>query len=437
MDRSVAIVGAGWAGCAAAVGLIKAGLRVTLFEAARIPGGRARKVTVEDETLDNGQHILLGAYRRTLQMMREIGIDVEKAFLRLPLQMVYPPAEKAMHLVTPRWFAPWHLVGGLLRATGLDSADRLALARFFTTCRAIRWDIGQDRPVVKMLEQFRQTPKLYALLWRPLCLAALNTSPDTASARTFLAVLRESLGRKRSASDMLIPRMDLSTLFPEKALEYCTRRGAIVRYGLPVRQIGTDGKNWIINNRTDVRFSAVILATPVTVAASLATGLADVSALAAFRPEPITTCYLKYPDTVRLERPFYALLDYPHRQEWGQYVFDRGHVTPRQSGLLSVVISAASLLDGVTREEVGCQTSRQLARCFGQPELKHPLWQHVITEKRATFQSLPGLKRPQNVLDERGLLLAGDYVHPEYPATLEAAVSSGIQAAEILSKRQL
>ena len=61
MDRSVAIVGAGWAGCAAAVRLIKAGLRVTLFEAARIPGGRARKVTVEDETLDNGQHIPLGA----------------------------------------------------------------------------------------------------------------------------------------------------------------------------------------------------------------------------------------------------------------------------------------------------------------------------------------------------------------------------------------
>ena len=144
MNERVAIIGAGWAGCAAAVEAIDNGFDVTLFEASRIPGGRARKSVIEGMTLDNGQHILLGAYSKTLQMMERVGIDTDAAFLRLPLQMHYPPLSGAMNFETPRLPAPLHLAVGLFKTRGLHWEDKIALARFFTACRHIRWDIGTD-----------------------------------------------------------------------------------------------------------------------------------------------------------------------------------------------------------------------------------------------------------------------------------------------------
>src|SRR4051812_19425802 len=86
----IAVIGGGWAGCAAAVALAQAGKRVSLFEAARTLGGRARRVDIDGRMLDNGQHILLGAYRSTLSLMKTVGIAAERAMLRLPLQMRYP-----------------------------------------------------------------------------------------------------------------------------------------------------------------------------------------------------------------------------------------------------------------------------------------------------------------------------------------------------------
>jgi predicted NAD/FAD-binding protein len=108
-QQHIAVIGAGWAGCSAAVSLVRDGHRVTLFEAAPQAGGRARSVTVQQQTLDNGQHILLGAYRDTLKMIRTLGGDPDQLFLRLPLQMVYPPACDGMSLIAPKLPAPLHM----------------------------------------------------------------------------------------------------------------------------------------------------------------------------------------------------------------------------------------------------------------------------------------------------------------------------------------
>ena len=128
-QQHIAVIGAGWAGCRAAVSLVKDGHRVSLFEAAPQAGGRARSVTVQQQTLDNGQHILLGAYRDTLQLIRSLGGDPAQLFLRLPLQMVYPPACDGMSLIAPKLPAPLHMAIGLLKASGLTLADKLALAK--------------------------------------------------------------------------------------------------------------------------------------------------------------------------------------------------------------------------------------------------------------------------------------------------------------------
>ena len=58
----VAVIGGGCAGLAAAARLAEANIPITLFEAAPQLGGRARGLSWKGLRLDNGQHILLGAY---------------------------------------------------------------------------------------------------------------------------------------------------------------------------------------------------------------------------------------------------------------------------------------------------------------------------------------------------------------------------------------
>ncbi|MEY3791329.1 MAG: hypothetical protein RLZ09_2165 [Pseudomonadota bacterium] len=218
-----AVIGAGWAGCAAAVELTRRGKHVTLIEAARTAGGRARRVEHEGHHLDNGQHILLGAYHDSLRLMRTVGITPSQALLRLPLQMRYPPGCDGMEFIAGRLPAPLHLLSALLTSRGLSVGDKLSLARFSSAARWMNWRLDIDCSVAELLERFEQTERLIQLMWRPLCISALNTPPERASARVFLKTLGDSLGAARSASDMLLPTRDLSALFPDAADQLCRK----------------------------------------------------------------------------------------------------------------------------------------------------------------------------------------------------------------------
>jgi squalene-associated FAD-dependent desaturase len=440
---AVAVVGGGWAGCAAAVKLADGGARVTLFEAARTLGGRARVIETGGKTLDNGQHILLGAYRDTLRLLRRVGVDEKRAFLRLPLQMRYPPGSGGMDFVAPRLPAPLHVLAALLRAKGLERADKLALARFTTSARWMGWQLHTDCSVAELLERFDQTERMVRLMWRPLCLAALNTAPELASARVFLAVLRDSLGARRAASDMLLPRMELGALFPAAAARHVENAGGTVRFGALVTDIARDCARWRLGTAHGRdTFDAVVLAAPPWQASSLLKQLAgteeQTAMLDAFAYEPIATCYLQYAPELRLALPFCALADDPAAGHWGQFVFDRGQLDPGMAGMLAVVVSAAGDAAQLGREELARLVARQLADVFGRPELASPLWARAIVEKRATFACTAGLVRPAGATGLPGLVLAGDYTASDYPATLETAVQSGsAAAAAILSYARL
>jgi hydroxysqualene dehydroxylase len=436
--RSVAVVGGGWAGCAAAVALLDAGCEVTLFEAARTLGGRARAIETNGRLLDNGQHIMLGAYADTLRLMRRVGVDPGKALLRLPLQMRYPALDDGMDFVAPRLPAPLHMLVALLRARGLDRHDKLALARFTTSARWMGWQLYTDCSVAELLSRFDQTPRLIRLMWRPLCLAALNTPPERASAQVFLAVLRDSLGAHRAASDMLLPRVLLDAVFPEAARRHLEDRGAAVRTGARIDALDPAGGVWRLGSGTDRRsFDTVVLAAPPWQAAALLRPLHDAAAtvaqLDALAYEPIATVYLQYAAGLRLPLPFCALADAPDEHRWGQFVFDRGQLDAGQDGLLAVVISGADSAGAVGQDALAAAVAAQLAAAFGQPALASPLWSRTITEKRATFACTPALARPANATALPGLALAGDYTASDYPATLETAVRSGVAAAGVIT----
>ncbi|MBE0622825.1 MAG: NAD(P)-binding protein, partial [Burkholderiales bacterium] len=200
---NVAVIGAGWAGMAAAVALAEAKTRVTVFEAARHLGGRARSVDIEGMALDNGQHILIGAYRETLRLMRAVGADPERLLLRQPLTIEYPGK---FSLRAPRLPAPLHLLAGLLAASGLTWSERVAAVRFMTAMRRNAYRIHADMPVAELLARHDQSGALSRYLWEPLCISALNTPPAAASAQIFLNLFRDALDGARTNSDFLIPR---------------------------------------------------------------------------------------------------------------------------------------------------------------------------------------------------------------------------------------
>ncbi|MGH8705904.1 MAG: hydroxysqualene dehydroxylase, partial [Burkholderiales bacterium] len=250
MGHRVAIVGAGYAGMAAAVTLAGRGVPATVFDSVPVPGGRARRVRVQGRELDNGQHILIGAYGELLRMMRTVSVP-QDAVLRIPLELRYADGFTLRALWLP---APLGPLGGLLAARSLPLAERFGAVRFVRALRKLRFRIEPDCTVSELLARYGQGGRIGLYIWRPLCVSALNTPPELASASVFAAVLRDSVAGESEASDLLLPRTDLSRLFPEPACQFVQDHGGQVRTGTPVRSITPDLK---VDGAT---FSHVVLA---------------------------------------------------------------------------------------------------------------------------------------------------------------------------------
>ena len=430
---NVAVIGGGYAGMAAAVTLAAQGVPVTVFEAARILGGRARRVEHRDVALDNGLHILIGAYRETLRLMRQVGADPDRLFRRLPLTW---QIHERFFLKAARLPAPLHLLAGLAAARGVSLAERLAAARFMMRMRRRNYALERDTTVDALLAGHSQGDRMTRLLWRPLCVSALNTPAALAAAQVFLNVLRDGPGADRAASDLLLPRVDLSRLFPEPAAAYVRARGGAVHTGQRVTAIdpmdGTGGagnRGFKVHSAEGAQdFSHVVCALGPYHAGAFFIGISALAeaaeAVDRMAYQPIYSVYLAYPPAVRLPAPMLGF-----DSTLLQWAFDRGALGG-QHGLIGAVISAAGPHQEQPQDELGRLVHQELQQQLG--GLPEPLWCRVIAEKRATFACTPGLRRPEPRTPLRNFYLAGDYTASEHPATIETAVRSGVGAARMI-----
>jgi squalene-associated FAD-dependent desaturase len=400
----VAIVGAGYAGMAAAVTLAARKIPVTVFESGPVPGGRARRVVSQGTELDNGQHILVGAYRELFRLMHTVGVP-ESAVLRVPLELRYAQNFSLRALWLP---FPLGLLGGLLLARGLPISDRLGAVRFMAALRADGFRLERDVAVAELLRTHRQDGAIGHYLWRPLCVSALNTPVEIASSRAFLVVLRDALLGGAGASDLVLPRVDLSRLFPDPAAEYVSRNGGEMRLRSPVESLEGLKKD----------FDRIIVAVGPHQLKTLLPGVAD-----SYTYQPIYTCYLQYGDGVTLPFPMIGMAD-----GLVQWVFDRGALLGEQ-GRLACVISAQGDHQQLSQDELAEVCHRELKK--NNLVNENPLWTRVIAEKRATITCSVG--RPTIETAMPGVSIAGDYTEAEYPPTLEAAVRSGVRAARMIS----
>ena len=423
----VAIIGGGYAGMAAAAELTTRGISVAVFESAKQLGGRARGVCYNDTQLDNGQHLLLGCYRETLRLIKLVGGDIEQDFLRLPLQL---DLHQQFSLKAPTLPAPLHLLVALLKAQGLTWGERINAAKFMLMLRRINFRLPDDITVSELLTTHQQDADLTFKLWEPLCIAALNTPIHKASAQVFLNVLRDALNQSRSDSDMLLPRIDFTELFPQRAATFIEQHGGTVHLATGIKEIEVrDDSVELTTTKGRHSFSHVICATPPTVAAKLLRPIAQladsVAQIDTLEHQPIYTVYLQYPPQIRLPYPMLGL-----HQRFSQWLFDKGEIA-EQHGLLAAVISAEGIHQELSPQALVSKVVAELREEFGITET--PLWSKIIAEKRATFCCAPHLQRPSQQTVLSRLLLAGDFTAGNYPATLEGAVMSGVKCADLIA----
>jgi hydroxysqualene dehydroxylase len=480
----VAIVGAGWAGLSAAITCVEAGKRVVLFDAAPQAGGRARHQAVQltenlKADLDNGQHLLIGAYTSCLSMMTKVGA-APLARNRLSLH-----TESGIHLESrPTNSAIDSMLDALipalakrglsfLKAKGLSSTEKFsivgALVKLSVGRSAACWDgyCKKDETVAALLDRLKQPYPLQQQFWNPLCIATMNTLPIHADAATFSRVLRDTFGNPVfEASDFLLPQTHLGASFPEPALHWLKEQGCVVHLRTAVTSLRRDEDQAIVLNG-EVAAHQLILAMPPDNAHRLLTTLLEnnhssaydptesikyLAPLASFHYLPIATVYLawrkKGAKTHAAESipAIFMLDDLRAEGRPGQWLFNRASIidqhdqsdssTQGQVCLASVVVSAWD--SSVSLDELSKQVQRQVA------SIKHlPLpvadFAKAIIDKKATLACTPDRPRfaanyLQRFTSERlfhSIWLAGDYCYPLYPATLEGAVRSGIISANL------
>ncbi|MFQ5487746.1 MAG: hydroxysqualene dehydroxylase HpnE, partial [Gammaproteobacteria bacterium] len=385
------IVGGGWAGLAAALELCRHGWPVTLLEAAPQLGGRARAVSFDELRVDNGQHLMIGAYRDLLSLLQTLGIREQDAFQRLPLKLqMRSPQGSGLKLELPALPAPLHLLLGLLRCRGLSGKERRQALRL---CLAMAGTGAhqKDEPLLSYLMRHRQSAALRHKLWEPLCLAMLNTPLEMASSAVFRTVLQTIFSRRRRHADLLIPRGDLDTILPAPAQAFMAAHGATVQLRQRVTALSVvQGRIHGVVTADGHHHAAaqLILTLPPAACQQLLAPHAALAALsdrlARLRYAPICTVYLRYPPAVRLEQPMAGLLD-----TTGQWLFDRGY--SGQPGMMAVVISGPGPHMTLDKQELATRIGEELAALF--PHWPPPLATRVIREKQATFLCHSGVQR--------------------------------------------
>ena len=450
MDGPVAVIGGGWAGCAAAVELARRGHRVELYESAPVLGGRARRVMRDGLALDNGQHLLLGAYRETLALADALRTDADGpawATSTLAMGPLASGQRNALSLTARALPAPFGLALGLLGASGLSVTERLATLRWFARLRRDDFRVAPGATVSAMLAGVPRSAR--ERLWEPLCLAALNTPPARASAQVFANVLQAAFDADAEAARVVLPRVDLGDAFPDPAARWLRARGHDVHTATSARvlAIGADGVDIDVRGRRAQVRAAIIAVGPHQLRGAfdrdlaqsnpaIAAALRDAGRLAY---EPITTIYLGYAAEHRLPRGLVRLDDAP-----GQWIFDRSDIlaragaadaagpAPPAQSLHAVVISASGPHGDLVHSDLAGAVDAQLRR--SSPGLPPLCWSQVIEEKRATYACVPDLPRPRCGPLAGRVHIAGDYTYEAFPATLEAAVRSGVAAAGTLAE---
>ncbi len=405
---NVAVVGGGLAGLAAALELVDNRHEVTLHEARPTLGGKVQTLPEREgdpvPPPDNGQHIALGCflhYQRFLERIGKLG-DLRREKLRLPV--IAADGSRA-YLGSG--------LSGLLRYRHLKVSERLEVVRVVRRLHEeLEWD-SQDKTFGELLRALGQSQRVIDRFWDVFVRPALNLGTDEAGANYGIhLVFMALLSKQKGYSDVLLPTQPLSAMHGEAAGSALEAAGAAVQ---------TDSR---VESLDELDADGVVLAVPPQECARLL----DERALE-LGTSPIVSVHLQF-DRVLLPELLAGLLESP-----AHWVFDRGRLMgllPERGQYLTVVSSGAPELLEIRGRELVDLIAGALCERLGSAEL---LWSRVSREPEATFAARPGTlrARPSAQTSRPNVTRAGAFTATGWPATMEGAVISGLNAARALA----
>lgn len=438
----VAIIGGGLSGLAAAVELAAAGASVALAERSPRLGGRCYSYRDEKtgDLVDNGQHVLIGAYRNTLRYLDLIGTrHLLKEQSRLLLPLYHPQRGFGAFRMAPLP-KPLDVTLAMLKFDFLSVRDRRGLLRAGLELQ--KWDGGVSERLSTMtvdqwLDTLGQSEEAKRCLWYPISISMMNEHPSKASAFLFAASLRQAFLGKKSDAAMLIPRTGQTDLYVSGAEGLLRRNNAKVFLNCEVRGIdvaGAKATGVTLKNGKKIRAPVIISAVPYfALSRMLPTGLRNhpsVAHLNRILSSPIVSIHLWF-DRPFMETEYLGVIG--KRLQW---IFNRRRIfgdESRRDSHVSAVISAAYDYAGLAKEAIiaiALQDIRQIFPVSRRAKLLHGV---VIKEKRATFSPTNEIEalRPEPETIIRNFYLAGDWTKTGLPATIEGAVFSGFRAATL------
>jgi squalene-associated FAD-dependent desaturase len=430
----VCVIGGGLAGIAAAIRLADLGLPVTLLESRPELGGATYSLRRDGLMVDTGQHVFLRCYTAYRGLLDRLGTSGGTDLQRRFAVPVLLPGRAPQLLARRGLPAPAHLLPALAGYRLLSPAERLAAVR---GCAALRY-VDPDLPATDgrsfgdWLADHGQSARAIRRLWDLITVAALNLPCAQASLALAARVFRTGLLDAADAGDIGRPRVPLVDLHAVAARRLLDRLGARVHVRSRVRWIRPEPVGFRIGlDGTEVEADGVVLAVPHQAAAALVPPAAAPAASQWHRlgAAPIVNVHLRYAARVT-DLSMAAAVESP-----AQWIFDRSE--PGADGQhLVVSLSAADVEIARPAAELVAVQRQALADLF--PAARHtPVRDAFVTrEPKATFRQAPGTRayRPGSATRLPGLALAGAWVDTGWPDTMEGAVRSGQEAADLVAR---
>lgn len=429
--KKVIVIGAGFSGISAAHKLSRRGYKVQIFEASASLGGRATQLsdTKTGETIDNGQHILIGAYHHLLKMIepasREEMLCSEKA-----LKIFYYRDGETSVLDTSKFPGKMGFLAGLMQFNLLEWESKWRIISFasLVTLGKVKF---AHRTALDILIDHKQTEEAIKIFWQPLITSALNTPMADSSGEVFLNILKSGFFASKQRSNILIPRCEANQLVSP----LLNHENIEIKTSSPIKElIIQDGRcRGVKTEYEDFLADYVVSAIPLF---SLKKLLPDEN-LPDLEYSPIVSIYLWF-DRDFMDEKFAALTG--NMLDW---VFNKRKIAPKRQnkefpGLLSLTISAANDYIAANTQEIVSMALEELHKIVPHARDAKLLYSRVIKEKMATYKCTnDSITRRKNInVSIKNLIISGEWTVTDLPSTLESAVISGNNAANAILKHE-
>ncbi|MBK8945723.1 MAG: FAD-dependent oxidoreductase [Ignavibacteriae bacterium] len=414
------IIGGGLAGLSAAVYLSKNNRKVELIESSPKLGGRTYSFfnkTFNSE-IDNGQHLLLGAYKSTLEFLK-ITNAINKIEFQDNLKIIYKnKVGESFTIDASKYFYPINLLSAIWNFNSLTKKDKFNFIRFVSSISFQNDKNLEKISVKKYLIKNNQSENAIKSFWEILAISALNTNIDEASAVLFNKMLKKIFLAGNKSTTILTPKENLSKIFIDPSLEYLKQTS--FNYSISEKLESIKIYNNIITElKTDLRtitdFENVILAIPPYQILKLNCNEKLLqSDFLEFEYSAIISVNMKLKKNIFTEK-FVALID--SEVDW---IFNHNKY-------ISIVISDANKFVELSKEQILEICINELQKYFKNFEKDLIIKSLVIKEKRATIKSTPEFENFRNkiVTKIKNLSIVGDWTNTGLPQTIESAILSG------------